>query len=88
MKLKNNYTLRTVADKTVAIALEDNGNQTDGIITLNDTGAFIFGLINDGLEKGKIVNEFYEEYDVTKEEAQKAVDAFIENLNKSGLLED
>ena len=83
MMLKRKYILRTVADKTVAIASE---NGTENVLTLNSTGAFIFSKINEGAEKEAIVSAFFDEYDVTKEEAEKAVDAFIESLDKAGLL--
>lgn len=88
MKLKNKYVLRTVADKTVAIAVENGGEKTDGVITLNATGAFIFGLINEGTDEQTIAERFYDEYEVSKEEAVKAVSAFVENLRNNGLLED
>lgn len=88
MKLKSKYVLRTVADKTVAIAVEQGGEKTDGVITLNATGAFIFGLINEGAEEEAIAEKFYSEYDVSKEEANNAVAAFIDNLKNTGLLED
>ncbi len=86
MMLKRKYILRTVADKTVAIAAENGNEKTENVLTLNSTGAFIFGKINDGEEKDAIVSAFFDEYDVTKEEAAKAVDAFIESLDKAGLL--
>ncbi len=88
MRLKAKYVLRTVADKTVAIAVEQNGEKTDGVITLNSTGAFIFGLLNEGADIADIESRFYGEYDVSKEEAKKAVDAFIQNLTNNGLLEE
>lgn len=86
MMLKRKYILRTVADKTVAIASENGNEKTENVLTLNSTGAFIFGKINEGAEKDAIVSAFFDEYDVTKEEAAKAVDAFIESLEKAGLL--
>jgi reverse gyrase len=86
MKLKNKYVLRNVADKTVAIAVENSDEKTEGVITLNSTGAFIFGLVNEGMEEKEIIDKFFEEYDVTKEEAEKAVSAFVESLVKSGLM--
>ena len=55
MKLKSKYILRTVADKTVAIAIEQGNEKTDGVITLNDTGAFIFAQINEGNDFDTIV---------------------------------
>lgn len=88
MKLKNTYVLRTVADKTVAIAVDKDGEKSDSVITLNSTGAFIFDLVNKGSDKEEICESFFKEYDVSKEEAQKAVDSFIDNLIKSGLAEE
>ena len=88
MKLKSKYILRTVADKTVAIAIEQGNEKTDGVITLNDTGAFIFAQINEGSDFDTIVDKFFDEYDVDKQEAIKAVEAFVESLKNSDLLED
>lgn len=88
MKLKNTYVLRTVADKTVAIAVDKDGEKSDSVITLNSTGAFIFNLVNKGSDKEDIYESFFKEYEVSKEEAQKAVDSFIDNLVKSGLAEE
>lgn len=88
MKLKTKYILRTVADKTVAIAVEQGDEKTDGVITLNETGAFIFGKINEQADFNSIVDDFFNEYDVTREEAEKAVSSFVETLKNSELLED
>ena len=88
MKLKTKYILRSVADKTVAIAVEQGDEKTDGVITLNETGAFIFSLINDGADFDTVADKFFDEYDVTKEEAVKAVENFVEYLKNSDLLED
>lgn len=88
MKLKNQYVLRTVADKTVAIAVDQGGEKADGVITLNATGAFIFDLVNKGVSVEEIANKFFDEYEVSREEAEKAVAAFVENLKASGLAED
>ena len=88
MKLKAKYILRTVADKIVAIAIEQGGNDTDGVITLNETGAFIFSKINEGADFDSILEAFLKEYDITKEEAAKAVSDFVEYLKNANLLED
>ncbi len=86
MKLKNKYILRSVADKTVAIAVENGNEKTEDVLTLNSTGAFIFSKINDGADKDTVVSAFFDEYEVTREEAEKAVEGFIEGLKKAGLL--
>lgn len=86
MKLKNKYILRTVADKAVAIAVENGDEKTEGVITLNSTGAFIFALLNDGADIDEIAAKFFEEYDVTKDEATQTVKTFCDNLEKAGFL--
>ena len=88
MKLKTKYILRKVADKTVAIALEQDNENTDGVITLNETGAFIFALINEDNDFDTITDKFFDEYDVTKQEAVEAVENFVEYLKNADLLED
>ena len=88
MKLKNKYILRPVADKTVAIAIEQGDEQTAGVITLNETGVFIFSRINEGQDFNSIVDAFLEEYDVSAEESTKAVGDFVEMLKANNLLED
>ena len=88
IKLKAKYIIRTVADKTIAIALEQGEGATDGVITLNDTGAFIFSLINDVADFDTITEKFFDEYEVTKEEAAKAVRSFVDYLKSNDLLED
>lgn len=87
MKLKNKYVIRNVADRAVAIPVENGTEQSDGVITLNSTGAFIFSLVNDGVCEEEIAARFFEEYDVTKQEAKKAVSDFAESLKQKGLLE-
>ena len=88
MKLKNKYVLRDVADKTVAIAIEKGNEKTDGVITLNSTGALIFSLINEGCSYDELCAKFFDEYEVTKEGAKEAVDSFLETLSNAGLLEE
>jgi hypothetical protein len=88
MKLKNRYVLRTVAYRTVAIAIDQGSEKADGVITLNSTGAIIFDIVNKDLSVEEIVEKFFNEYEVSKEEAENAVTTFIENLKASGLAED
>ena len=88
MKLKNKYILRAVADKTVAIAIEKGDEKTDGVITLNETGVFIFSRINEEQDFDTIADAFIEEYEVSAEDAAKAISEFVEMLKSNDLLED
>ena len=67
MKLKYNFVMNKVADKTVAVAVGDDLANFGGFIKMNDTGAFIFGLLKKDITKEEIINAVMNEYEgVTK----------------------
>lgn len=87
MKLKYEFVVRNVADKTVAIVVSENANNFNGMLTLNESGAFIFERLREETSIEEIIAEFLKEYDATREEAEKTISQFIDKLNASGLLE-
>lgn len=86
MKLKEGFILRTVAGETVALP---SGGVTnlDMMITLNDTGRFLWERLAVGAEKDELVADLLAEYDVDRERAEKSVDAFAARLKELGFLE-
>lgn len=88
MKLKYNFATSKVADKTVAVAVGNNLGKKNGIIKMNETGAFIFNLLKNEVTKEEITAKMLEEYEgASKEEIEKAVEAFIKSLEKADVLE-
>lgn len=88
MKLRNEFVVRSVADKTVAIAV--NGGDDDsfnGMLTLNDSGAFIFERLKEETDMETLVADFLKEYDATREEAEGTITRFVEKLKTAGLIE-
>ena len=57
------------------------------MITLNETGAFLWKNLAEGIEKEELLKKMLAEYDVLESEASKHIDQFIEKLEKSGILE-
>lgn len=81
LKLKEGFILRTVAGETVV--LPTNGvTNLDMMITLNDTGKFIWETLVEGAEIEDIVAALSAEYEVDTETAKNSVEKFVARLKE------
>ncbi len=85
MKIKEGFILRTVAGETVALPTAGVTN-LDMMITLNETGKFIWEKLVVGAEKEELVDAILAEYDVDRERAEKSVDTFVARLKELDFL--
>lgn len=85
MKLKDGFILRQVAGQTVVLP---TGGELDlnMMITLNDTGKFLWELLDKGAEEAELVAALLAEYDVDEATAKASVKNFISKLNDNGFL--
>ena len=85
MKLKDGFILRTVAGETVVLP---TGGVTDFdmMITLNDTGKFLWERLVVGAEEADLVKDLLTEYDVSEELATQSVAAFVARLKELDFL--
>ena len=84
MKIREGFLLRNVAGNNVV------GQATldfNGMMSLNETGAFIFSKMLEGTTKEQLIEDLISEYEVEREIAQKDVDDFIKKVEGEGLLE-
>ena len=81
MKLKEGFILRTVAGETVVLPAGGVTN-FDMMITLNDTGKFLWELLEKETTEEELVKAITAEYDVTEERAAKSVAAFVARLKE------
>ena len=87
MKIKNGFILRNVSDAYVVVAVGEAAKDFNGMITLNETGAFLWKTLADGCaDKNELVTKLLSEYDVDKALAERDVDAFVKKLDERGLL--
>ena len=86
MKLKDGFFMRQIAGQTVVLP---GGDVLDlnMMITLNETGAFLWERLNEETTTEALVAALLSEYDVDNETAQRAVEAFVQKLNDHGFLE-
>lgn len=88
MKIREGFILRDVADKTFVVAVGELSKTFTGIITLNETGKFIWQLLEKDASEEEIVEKLIEECeDAQREIVEKDVKAFIEQLKGDNILE-
>jgi len=87
MQLKEGFILRTVAGETVVVPSGEALN-LNMMITLNETGKFIWKLLENGIEKEAIVDAIMKEYDVQdRAMVENDVNTFINKLSGDNILE-
>ena len=86
MKIKDGFILRQVADNYLVVAVGDAVKDFNGIINLNETGAFLWKILESGATEEELVKKLTEEYDVTEETAKKDVGKFVAKLAEANLL--
>jgi len=86
MKLKEGFILREVAGENVVVPSGDTLN-LNMMITLNETGRFLWERLTGGAEETDLVSALLGEYDVSEADAKAHVAAFVAKLNEHGFLE-
>lgn len=85
MKLKPGFILRQVAGENVVIPAGDALN-LNMMITLNETGAFLWKQLEQETDENSMVTALLAEYDVSEEQARDSVDAFVAKLKEQDFL--
>lgn len=85
MKLKEGFLLREVAGQKVALPSGGDLN-LNMMITLNDTGAFLWEKLQQETSEKDLVAALLAEYDVEEARAAAAVAAFLKKLEDNHFL--
>jgi len=81
VKLKDGFVLREVAGQTVVLPAGADLN-LNMMISLNDTGKFLWSLLENEQQPEDLVTALLTEYDVDEQTAKSAVDSFVAKLNE------
>ncbi len=87
MKLKSGFVLKSVGENHIVVPVGAQTVDFRCMITLNETGAFLWKLLETEQTEQALVSALLEEYDVTAERAAADVAAFVANLQDGALLE-
>lgn len=85
MKIKNGFVLREVAGDTVVLPTGDLN--INAMITLNESAAFLWKLMENDITEEEMVQKVLAKYDDTDADmAAKAVKGFVSQLSEHGFL--
>ena len=88
MKIKKGFVAKEIAGQYVVVALGQASKIFNGIIKLNDSGKFIWDMLEKGAELDEIVDALLAEYEgVDRETAQNDIQKFIDELKGANILE-
>jgi hypothetical protein len=87
MKLKEGFVLRKVAETWVVLSIGTTSVNFNGMLTLNNSGAMLFELLEKGSDRDALADALVNKYEVSKEQALVDVDAFYQKLVQAGCAE-
>ena len=85
MKIKEGYLLRQVAGQSVVLPV-DSGLNLNMMITLNDTGAFLWKQLETETDEEALVAALLKAYEVDENTARGCVAEFVKQLDENGFL--
>lgn len=85
MKIKDGFILRQVASQNVVLPASKELN-LNMMITLNDTGAFLWEHLQTETNEDALVAALLKEYDVDEDTARVCVCQFVKKLDDNGFL--
>ena len=87
MKIKEDFVLRKVADSFVVVPVNDMSLDFNGIINLNETGAFLSEALQSGATSEELLDKLLDEYEVTEAIAKRDIEVFLGKVKEADILE-
>ena len=86
MKIKDGFVTKAIAGTDVVMPIGDNMVSFGSVITLNETGVFLWQKLQEETTQEKLVSEMLKEYNVDEATAESDVAEFVNKLQEVGLL--
>lgn len=88
MKIKKGFTIRNIAGSNIVVPVGNAGRIFNGMITLNDSGAFFWNALLKDTTVDEVVKKVTSEYEVNEEKAKADVEKFVTMLKENNLIEE
>lgn len=88
MKIKSGFIVRKIADQHMTVPVGERSQELHGMIGLNETGAFLWKLLEEDQTEESLVSALTLDYEVTQDQAKTSVQTFLSRLKDEGVLED
>lgn len=87
MKRKDGFVMRKVGERWVIVAVGEESKKFNGMIRVNESGAFLFGQLEQEMTKEELVQALMKEYEIDEETAIKGVEKFLDAVVDTGILQ-
>ena len=86
IRLDKGFVLRQIGDDCIIVPVGKAAISFNGMITVNETGAFLWERLIKGTNKEELIHDMLEGYDVSREEAEKDICEFLNVLYENDIL--
>lgn len=87
MKIKNGFMLRNIAGNNLIIGVGEPAGFLNGVVTLNETGVFLWDLLVKGCKIEELILALMDEYEVSEQVATADVNSFVNKLVNAKIAE-
>jgi hypothetical protein len=87
MKIKEDFMLRNICEDWIVIPMGERLLDFNGMMKLNQSGSFIWKLLEMKRSREEIISAMLEEYDIPEETAAQEFDTFLQTLKEANILE-
>mgnify|MGYP002802113041 CR=1 FL=1 len=86
MKIEKEFILREIAGDYVIVPTGKTALEFNGLITVNELGAFIWEKLQQETSEEELVDSVLEEYEASEETVRNDVKEFLEKLTECNIL--
>lgn len=88
MKIKPGFKVRKMCGSSIVVAVGKESTDFNGMITLNDSGEFLWNLLSEGATEQELVVSLMKEYNIDEQTAAADVQEFVKKVKGAGFLEE
>ena len=86
MKVEKEFVLREIAGDNILVPVGETALDFNGLITLNEVGAFLWNKLQNDITIDGLVQEVLNEYEVDEDTARKDIQEFVDYLQKADII--
>ena len=87
MKIKDGFMLRRFGENYIVVAVGDDAENFNKLITLNTVGAFIYNLMEKDVTYEEIVSAVLDKYEADRQTVENDINTFLADGKKAGLID-
>lgn len=86
-KIKDGFIVRKIGNQFMAVPVGSRTSEIHGIIALSESGVLLWSQLENGADEQALADILTENYNVERSVAEKDVKAFLDGLQKQGVLQ-